>query len=139
MKPASEIALAQVTLFLSGLFLLMMLGLPSFGFDWLMAAFFFLALAVVGFRTLTQLWRSEDTRNFLRSVRLMPVLFGAICVSFVVGSGMLFWDLALVGLKKSDLFSVDKSATFGFALVILSLALGFVLSLFEAVWRSRLE
>ena len=136
---SSEITLAQVTLFMSGIFLLPMLASPPFGFNWVMSSLLSLVSAAVGFRSLRHLWRSDDARRFLRSSKLLPILSGALAVSFAVGSAILFWDLTLVGLEKVDLFSVDASATFGFSMVILSLVSGFVLSLLEAVWRARQE
>ena len=135
-----EIAFVQTTLFVSGLFLLLsMSGFPTFGSDWRMPVFFSLAGAAWGLHSLRRLWRSDDTRDFLRSRRLLPFLLGAVAVSFVVGSAIVFWSLALVGFKRADLASVDDYATFGFATVILSLVLGFMLGLFEAVWRTRRE
>ena len=136
---SGEIAFVQTALFISGVFLLSMLVFPTFGFEWLLSVFFSVAGAALGLRSLRRFWRSDDTRDFLRSRRLLPFLLGAVAVSYVVGSAILFWSLALVGFKKADLSSVDDTATFGFATVILSLVLGFMLGLFEAVWRARRE
>ena len=137
MKMSDEIAVVQVALILSGVFLISTLRFPAFGFNWLMSIFFCLTGAALGFRSLIRLRRSEDARDFLRSALLPPILFSAIALSFVVGGAVLFYNLALVGLGNANLLSVDASATFGLATIILSLVLAFVLSLLEAVWRAR--
>lgn len=139
MNVSSQIAHAQAELFGSGIFLIVALGFPTFGIDALVTGCFGLAFGFFGMIAVRRLWASRDFLKFLHSGRMLRVLMGAMVGAYLVGTSIVFWNMALVRFNYADLATVDDAAVLGFCLVLLSLLLGFVLALFEGVWRAKQE